>query len=423
MRPFWSSAFRLSVLPAALLLLVGVAWTQFSASQPVPADEPRHYRNDEPECVVDADGTPNPDVPNLAVNCPDLFAWMTWAEINAPDANGNPSWTAWATDASTFPPQPQPDRCDGDAPNPAHCPTFGPMGSNVTYERPSKRAEPLHTREARQRALDILASGELPKDLGAAAYETVHRNRASFDYIVDNDLWYQEGMAARFRDNLQVDFPVDAIELKTNWFDLSKLEDADRVRDRFYTVETDSATWALVAMHVTTKDLPNWFWATFEHVDNPGRCDFIGCHDSYGQTPADIAPHATLDETYPAGELTPYLESTILADVPGALGQYYRLKGTQVDFTLKSGEPTLLGNSVTEHGFVQTSSCMTCHARASFDWQGKTPLAFGSRPDGQSYNGAPDPDWFFGTENQTQRFFSQLDFVWAPAKANAIPKE
>ena len=30
-------------------------------------------------------------------------------------------------------------------------------------------------------------------------------------------------------------------------------------------------TFGLTALHITTKDLPNWLWATFEHVDNPAR--------------------------------------------------------------------------------------------------------------------------------------------------------
>jgi hypothetical protein len=35
--------------------------------------------------------------------------------------------------------------------------------------------------------------------------------------------------------------------------------------------------------HISSKDIPNWIWATFEHVGNPGRCDYTGCNDSYGE--------------------------------------------------------------------------------------------------------------------------------------------
>ena len=190
---------------------------------------------------------------------------------------------------------------------------------------------------------------------------------------------------------------------------------------RYYTVVTQQdSTWALVAMHVTTEDLPQWFWTTFEHVSNPGRCDYIGCDDSYGQLPANVEPHAVRDSACAPGELRPYLEKTMLANVPQVLRENYRLKGTQTQYALPTGEPTLLGNSVTEHGFVQTSSCMTCHARASSDWQGRTPYFFGGTSIGQSFNGAPDPEWFFGTKNQAQTLMNPADFVWAVSRARPI---
>ncbi|MGG7381499.1 hypothetical protein ACQ7B2_23090, partial [Escherichia coli] len=46
----------------------------------------------------------------------------------------------------------------------------------------------------------------------------------------------------------------------------------------------------LVAFHVSSKDTPNWVWATFEHVNNLGRCDYTGCNDSYGYRSADRVP-------------------------------------------------------------------------------------------------------------------------------------
>ena len=48
----------------------------------------------------------------------------------------------------------------------------------------------------------------------------------------------------------------------------------------------------------------------------------------------------------------------------------YRLKGSQVDFTDGPGRSLLLGNSVTESGFVPSASCITCHARASVNASG-----------------------------------------------------
>ena len=59
-----------------------------------------------------------------------------------------------------------------------------------------------------------------------------------------------------------------------------------------------------------------------------------------------------------------------------ALPNDYRLKGAQVDFTDRTGRPTIVGNSITEAGFVSTSSCITCHAWASIGApsQGQDPF-------------------------------------------------
>ena len=64
----------------------------------------------------------------------------------------------------------------------------------------------------------------------------------------------------------------------------------------------------------------------------------------------------------PTDELKAMMKRYNLSPV---LSNYYRLKGAQVDFTDRTGRPTIVGNSITEAGFVSTSSCITCHARAS----------------------------------------------------------
>lgn len=35
--------------------------------------------------------------------------------------------------------------------------------------------------------------------------------------------------------------------------------------------------YALVSLHVSSRQNPNWVWGTFEHAMNPGRCDSMGC--------------------------------------------------------------------------------------------------------------------------------------------------
>jgi hypothetical protein len=63
-------------------------------------------------------------------------------------------------------------------------------------------------------------------------------------------------------------------------------------------------------------------------------------------------------------------------EVANTVWQNYRLRGTQVDFVTSTGRPTLLGNTQIEGTFQASSSCITCHSRASI---GQKP-ASGQRP-------------------------------------------
>jgi hypothetical protein len=84
---------------------------------------------------LDADGIPNFDVPNLSANCPDLFAWLKFIEINAP-APDHPDlalWQTWATDPDTFPEKPQPLECsDPASDDPERCPVWPERQPNPT---------------------------------------------------------------------------------------------------------------------------------------------------------------------------------------------------------------------------------------------------------------------------------------------------
>lgn len=349
---------------------------------------------DAPDCGT---GTTNP-----AASCPDRYAWQVFATVNAPGPGGAAQWEAWPTDQTTFPRKPDPKQC---ASRPDACPVDLPGEKDLdSCLDPSQQLA-----RKSQAAARTAPAGQTP--------ECVHRNRVAFDYVVKNALWYQEGLAAAFTKGAPVQFPQASIAVKTNWQLLAPGADGSR----FHTHRTpDGAVYALVSFHLTTRDLPNWFWATFEHVDNPGRCDFIGCHDSFGQTPSDTPPRTELGQAYAAEALTPAVQA-LLKPLP-AEWRNYRLKGSQVDFTDATGRATVVGNSVTEGGFVQGASCITCHSRAAVGADGTAPGSpqagapnFGQKPDGQSYNGTPDPEWFYDGLDPRRRVLLQTDFVWGPA--------
>ncbi|WP_259664036.1 MULTISPECIES: hypothetical protein [Rhizobium] len=128
--------------------------------------------------------------------------------------------------------------------------------------------------------------------------------------------------------------------------------------------------------------LPNWTWATFEHQNNPGRCDYTGCHDAYGAVVADVDANEVLDRPYSACAKNDALKAVLGSAGLSPVWEHYCLKGSQTDFVSATGVPTQLGNSVTEAGFADTSSCITCHARAAVNAKGikTTPAGFVDPP-------------------------------------------
>jgi hypothetical protein len=368
---------------------------------------------DRPECSTGA------VVPNPSVNCPDRFAWEKFVEVMTPVADGLVAFQTYASDPDTFPCPPVDLATCRANPAAKGCPVW-PSGYAAKPQLVTQRSARLGLD-----GVPRVAAHTAGFDCWSVPNtELVYRNRPTFDYIVANGLWYVEGVQEQFERGLVYDFPTASLEVKANWI---PLDAAQAASGRWLTMTLGGQTQGLIAMHISTKDLPNWFWSTFEQVDNLGRCDFLGCQDSFGYEPHVVPTRRDdLCETYPPGEITAAL-AKMIAGLP-AWARYYRLKGTMVDFTTATGSPNLVGNSVTEAGFVTTASCMTCHARAAVQATPGPPNGLspypgiaGFTPEGQSYNGTPDPDWYYSGNDPVRRWSVQTDFVWAiPFKANSL---
>jgi len=344
---------------------------------------------------VFSDATAQADA-NPALNSPDQVSWELFVKVTAPagsKGNNNVLFETWASDQDTF------------APNPTF-PTAAPS--------PKILVVPALIRFAPKRP------GVRPHVLPGGSEET-RRNKAAFDFIVNNDLFTRRGLQAAFAAKKEITFPIDSIEVKANWVEAANVDASQ------YHVSTasDGKKYALVAMHVISKLTPNWTWATFEHQNNLGRCDFIGCNDSFGATVQKVAANQQPRQKYAPCLKTDALKKMMTDAGLEAVFANYCLKGSQMDFVTSTGLPTLLGNSVTEDGFVNTSSCITCHSRASTDASGGDPQNAGFLdpptpalcPTGAqcSPNGAPNPSWFWknpGKPTQTMKTMP-TDFVWA----------
>jgi hypothetical protein len=167
-------------------------------------------------------------------------------------------------------------------------------------------------------------------------------NKATFDFVVDdnNELYNIEGQEKFFEDVLArrkapVSFPVDSMEVKAMWIPLSD-EDVKNGKDKRYHTGKDEKgqLYGMVALHIITKDVPNWFWTSFHQID--GKKPLVPPQDTNGRPKS--------------------LENT--------KWQFYALSGTQTDFVDSTGRATLLSDPYVENGF-ERSSCISCHAQAT----------------------------------------------------------
>lgn len=345
---------------------------------------------------------------NPAMNAPDMVAWQLFIKVNASAGGTNALFETWASDTDTFKMDPQFPT------TPSPLVLRPPIIANVGPQ-------------AIQQSGGLLPA--IPPDPTQTLEET-RRNEVTFKFIKDNGLFKVTGLKAAFGKTLS--FPVDSIEVKANWMPVEQvpaftgnkvsLADVPKV----FHVNTSPVTnkrYALLAMHVISKFVPNWTWATFEHKFNPKRCDILGCTDTFGAAPSRVEPNKDPGLGYPDCVKTPALKQLMAAAKWDAAFENYCLKGSQTDFTDNSGLDVRLGNSITEDGFVNRSSCMTCHGRAAFDQNGKPTSEAGF-----DANGAPlgpiQPNWYWSFTARPpifvgmpglKRTATSVDFVWSVA--------
>lgn len=470
----------------------------------------RSFVQDAPSCeVVVTDGVAAIGGANAvsgAATCPDAFAWAQLA-----NAVSGAFWN-WGIDQTVWPSAPLPlctaavtsNCCDPNAAidkgmQPTQCPVFRADYSPISPLPAAPNGTPSQGQGQgviNHRGLvlaDEIDPGRLLRDL---ELELVFRNKAMVDYIYRNDLYSREGLGSRNRAQsaalqsgdigslhaLEVRFPIDAVMVKADFLHkdimlerglIQPIAGSDVPNNPDYPyltvhLEGDGSEgqvpglYYMLAMTNASKDLPIWHWYAMEHVSNLGRCDYIGCNDSFGYSVNPIAQAGanfgtgfippkiklnddmvTGDSLFVTGEaydpsetgetittkLTHLFQQMRIGTAavdpdPHAISakdpawRNYRLKGTQTTFTTATGIPTGMGATITEGGFVNSASCTTCHAQAAADQDGTTTLAgVGAtwRPNLLGYQqvemGTPDPNWFYGVGGPSVTA-TQIDFVW-----------
>lgn len=195
--------------------------------------------------------------------------------------------------------------------------------------------------------------------------EEVRLNGLTEDYVAGNDLWNRPGQAMTALYGEEVQFPKPAVEIKADWIELSSIGlDCTKLPPGFagsiHIEMINGNCFALAGMHLISKLLNQWIWATFEPQNtttNPNRCKVLGCTDPFGSNPA--VTHGT------ATRLTDRLAALMYAANLAPEWFNYRLDGVQTGFF----KPKLLGNSIIEGENANVpltqASCITCHSVSS----------------------------------------------------------
>jgi hypothetical protein len=235
--------------------------------------------------------------------------------------------------------------------------------------------------------------------------EEVRENGATEDYIAGTFLWNRFGQqqAALNRDNIQ--FPAASVEIKADWIQLSSIGlDCANLplgfTDTIHVEFINGHCFGLAGMHVISKLIDKWIWATFEPqnlITNPARCQVLGCTDAFGSRP--VTTHGEFTQ------LSPTLERMMDAANLAPVWKNYRLDGVQTDYLA----PKLLGNSIIEGenaGVPLTqSSCISCHAASAVKNDGTDGITLlNSNP-----VGLPEP--------LPSTAWIRRDFVWSLSEA------
>lgn len=190
---------------------------------------------------------------------------------------------------------------------------------------------------------------------------------------------------------------LDSVEVKLDWAPAASFRQPTFAcpdpANHLYTETINGTCYALVGIHMTSKSMIRWFWATFEPdsvITNPNRCDpqlYGACLDTWG---------TTSNQPYRKGQTAPQSprlqQAMAAAHLNSAFSNYF-LTGVQTEF-VAGGKPTLLGNSFVEFNQAVPpgqSSCITCHQYAAFDGKRPAPGSaenhFGRPPQGWPYVG------------------------------------
>jgi hypothetical protein len=347
--------------------------------------------------------------PTVPYSTPEETAWRLFVAANCPANSGQVVWENWMEQSQVYP---------------------ATGGVAVAARQPAKRlhesplARALGARAQGLRAALLAPSTECNKMHGppdnvlpnATVCEEVHINPDGVAFLNEKGYQQRPAQTEAAQKGTDIEFSKPAIEVKVDWIpatDFATPFTCSSPPAGVHVASIDGVCYAMAGMHISSKLLNNWLWATFEPqsmLTNPLRCITFGaCNDSWGSNPATSNGGAGGFTQASAALQTLMTEAKLAPEFFN-----YRLDGVQIDFTA-NGAPTFLGNSIIEGENVgmkkDEASCITCHSVSSIKKDGtdgiNVLINLPNPPVGAQYQ--IPPDWI------------ARDFVWSMGLACPDP--
>ena len=329
---------------------------------------------------------------------PEQTAWQLFVAASCPTTKNQVVWENWIEQSKMYP-------------------ASGKTGANVREAAPPKRlhgspltfalnAKKLGARLELTPNEACNAMGGPPSNVvkGATICEEALLNPEAQGFVSANGYEVRPGQTKAAKKGTDIQFPAPAIEVKADWIpgtDFNPPFTCTNPPQGVHVEIIDGTCYALAGIHISSKLVKDWVWATFEPQNlttNINRCVVLGCTDQWGSNPATTSGAFT--------QQTPALQALMKQANLAPEWFNYRLDGVQTDFGTASA-PTLLGNSVIEGDNVgmdlKQASCITCHSVSSIKNDGTDGI--------ETLASMPTPP--VGPEFTPAAGWIARDFVWS----------
>jgi hypothetical protein len=302
--------------------------------------------------------------PTTNAATPEQTAWQLFVAATCPANKTQVVWETWIEQGQLYP--------------------ASGVGARGALAAPSKRLHGSPLARAQMARLGALNLELVPSTQcnvmngppsnvkpNAIICEEARLNPAAEKFVSDNGYQVRPAQTSAAQKGTDIEFPEAAIEVKVDWIPATDFDtpfDCSNAPQGVHVERIDGTCYAMAGIHISSKLLKDWIWATFEPqsiLTNPLRCITFGpCNDAWGSSPATSNGGAS-GFTTQSSALTDLMKQANLS--PEFFN--YRLDGVQIKFTKPDQTPTYLGNSVIEGENVgmkkDTASCITCHSVSS----------------------------------------------------------